>query len=112
MQFRIADTFTDSLAKLTGQEQKGVKTTAFDLQLNPVNPGMQFHRLDRVRDPNFWSLRVTRDIRIIVHKTSSNLLLCYVDHRDKAYDWAARRKLETHPKTCLLYTSPSPRDRG
>jgi len=35
MQFRIADTFTDSLAKLTGEEQKAVKTAAFDLQLNP-----------------------------------------------------------------------------
>ena len=34
MEFRIADTFTDSLAKLTGDEQKAVKTTAFDLQLN------------------------------------------------------------------------------
>ena len=31
MQFRIADTFTDSLVKLTDQEQKAVKTTAFDL---------------------------------------------------------------------------------
>ena len=40
MEFRIADTFTDSLARLTGDEQKAVKTTAFDLQLNPVNPGM------------------------------------------------------------------------
>ena len=84
MQFRIADTFQDSLAKLTGQEQKSVKTTAFDLQLNPANPGMQCHRLDRARDPNFWSLRVTRDIRIIVHKTANNLLLCYVDHHDNA----------------------------
>jgi superfamily I DNA/RNA helicase len=26
-------------------------------------------------------------------------LLCYVDHHDKAYQWAERRKLETHPKT-------------
>jgi hypothetical protein len=33
MQFRIADTFTDSLARLTGDEQKAVKTTTFDLQL-------------------------------------------------------------------------------
>ena len=33
MEFRIADTFTDSLAKLTGEEQKAVKTAAFDLQL-------------------------------------------------------------------------------
>ena len=40
MEFPIADTFTDSLARLTGDEQKAVKTTAFDLQLNPANPGM------------------------------------------------------------------------
>lgn len=99
MDFRIADTFTDSLAKLTGDEQKAVKTTAFDLQLNPANPGMSFHKLDKARDKNFWSVRVSSDIRLIVHKTSSSLLLCYVDHHDKAYDWAERRKLEAHPTT-------------
>ena len=99
MNFRIADTFTDSLAKLTGEEQKAVKTTAFDLQMNPANPGMSFHKLDKARDKNFWSVRVSSDIRLIVHKTDASLLLCYVDHHDKAYDWAERRKLETHPQT-------------
>lgn len=90
MDFRIADTFTDSLAKLTGEEQKAVKTTAFDLQLNPANPGMSFHKLDKAKDKNFWSVRVSNDIRMIVHKTAASLLLCYVDHHDKAYDWAER----------------------
>lgn len=99
MQFRIAHTFTDSLAKLTGEEQKAVKTTAFDLQLSPANPGMKFHKLNAARDPNFWSVRVSRDIRLIVHRSANSLLLCYVDHHDKAYQWAERRKLETHPKT-------------
>lgn len=99
MQFRIADTFTDSLAKLTGEEQKAVKTTAFDLQLNPANPGMQFHKLDKAKDKNFWSVRVSSDLRIIVHKTSESLLLCYVNHHDPAYRWAEKRKLEIHPKT-------------
>src|SRR6266446_5898926 len=99
MEFRIADTFTDSLARLTGDEQKAVKTTAFDLQLNPAHPSLQFHKLDRPKDPNFLSVRVSKDIRIIVHKTSASLLLCYVDHHDKAYQWAERRKIETHPKT-------------
>jgi len=99
MDFRIADTFTDSLSRLTGEEQKAVKTTAFDLQLNPANPGFSFHKLDKAKDKNFWSVRVSSDIRLIVHKTEASLLLCYVDHHDKAYDWAARRKLETHPKT-------------
>ncbi|MEX0642629.1 MAG: UvrD-helicase domain-containing protein [Pirellulales bacterium] len=99
MPFLIADTFTDSLARLTGDEQKAVKTTAFDLQLNPANPGMQFHKLDKARDKNFWSVRVSSDIRLIVHRTSGSLLLCYVDHHDPAYAWAERRKLQTHPKT-------------
>ena len=99
MDFRIADTFTDSLTKLTGSEQKGVKTTAFDLQLNPAQPGLRLHKLDRVRDPNFWSVRVSRDVRMIVHRTQNSLMLCYVDHHDNAYQWAERRKLETHPKT-------------
>jgi len=97
--FRISDTFTDSLARLTGDEQKAVKTTAFDLQMNPANPGMSFHKLDNAKDKNFWSVRVSSDIRLIVHKTQASLLLCYADHHDKAYDWAERRKLETHPKT-------------
>ncbi|MDR4476442.1 MAG: 3'-5' exonuclease [Nitrospira sp.] len=99
MDFRIADTFTDSLSRLTGEEQKAVKTTAFDLQLNPANPGFSFHKLDKAKDKNFWSVRVSSDIRLIVHRTPGSLLLCYVDHHDKAYDWAERRKLETHPKT-------------
>jgi len=99
MEFRIADTFTDSLTKLTGDEQKAVKTTAFDLQINPAQPGMQFHKLEKSKDPNFWSVRVSRDIRLIVHRTESSLLLCFVGHHDDAYRWAERRKLETHPKT-------------
>ena len=99
MEFRIADTFTDSLAKLNGDEQKAVKSAAFDLQLNPAHPALQFHKLDKAKDPHFWSVRVSLDIRPIVHRTESSLLLCYVNHHDNAYHWAERRKLETHPKT-------------
>jgi mRNA-degrading endonuclease RelE of RelBE toxin-antitoxin system len=99
MEFRIADTFTDSLARLTAQEQKAIKTTAFDLQLNPSSPGLSFHKLDRAKDSNFWSVRVNSDIRLIVHRTGSSLLLVYVDHHDDAYKWAERRKIERHPTT-------------
>ncbi len=99
MNFRIADTFTDSLARLTGNEQKAVKTTAFDLQVNPAQPGFKFHRVDRAKDPNFWSVRVNRDLRVIVHRTPKSLMMCYVDHHDDAYKWAEKRKLEVHPTT-------------
>ena len=85
MNFLIADTFADSLARLTSQEQKAVKTTAFDLQMDPSGPGHSFHKLDRAKDRNFWSVRVNADIRIIVHRTPSSFLLAYVAHHDPAY---------------------------
>jgi len=50
MNFRIADIFTDSPAKDTGEEQRAVKTIAFDMQLNPANPDFSFHKLDKAKD--------------------------------------------------------------
>jgi len=99
MEFLIADTFTSSLARLAADEQKLVKQTAFDAQVNPASPGLKFHKLDKGRDKNFWSLRAGKDIRIIVHRTSGSILFCYTDHHDNAYAWAENRKLEMHPKT-------------
>ena len=99
MQFLIADSFTKALGKLTAQEQSAAKITVFDMQQDPSSPGLSFHRIDKSKDPNFWSIRCNRDIRIIVHKTSNSFLVAYVDHHDDAYKWAERRRIERHPKT-------------
>lgn len=56
MTFLIADSFTDSLVRLTGDEQKAAKTTAFDLPMDPSAPGSSFHKLDRAKDKRFWSV--------------------------------------------------------
>ncbi len=61
MTFLLAHTFTDSLARLKNEEQKAVKTTTFDMQVNPANPGMKLHKLDKAKDKNFWSVRVSAD---------------------------------------------------
>ena len=99
MQFRIAHTFTTSLGRLTNDQQKAAKTTAFDLQVHPAQPGHNLHKIAGARDAKFWSARVSQDIRIVVHRTDEGLTLCYVGHHDDAYRWAERRKLETHPTT-------------
>lgn len=102
MIFLIADTFQAALARLDNASQKAAKLCAFDLAQNPSGPGKQFHRIDRSKEKNFWSVRANRDIRIIVHKTADRFTLCYVDHHDDAYDWAERRVFETHPTTGAL----------
>jgi hypothetical protein len=97
--FLIADTFTSSFNRLSGLDQKAVKASVFDLQMDPSGNGLQLHRIDKSKDQNFWSARVNRDIRLIVHKTGGSLLVAYVDHHDDAYAWAERRRIEAHPRT-------------
>lgn len=99
MNFLIADTFTASFKRLSGLDQKAVKASVFDLQMDRSGPGLQLHRIDKSKDPNFWSARVNRDVRLIVHKTDDSLLVAYVGHHDDAYAWAERRRIEAHPRT-------------
>jgi hypothetical protein len=99
MNFLIADTFTASFNRLSGVDQKAVKASVFDLQMDRSGAGLQLHRIDNSKDPNFWSARVNRDVRLIVHKTDKSLLVAYVDHHDAAYAWAERRRIEAHPRT-------------
>ena len=99
MQFRIADTFTASLAKLPSEQQRAAKTTAFDLQTNIAHPSLSLHRVTGAKHPGFWSARVNLDLRIILHRAGENVVFCYVGSHDDAYRWAERRRLETHPTT-------------
>lgn len=102
MQFLIADTFQSALARLDNESQKAAKMAAFELQMDPAGGGKQFHRIDKSRDKNFWSVRASRDIRLVVHKTGERIVLCYVDHHEPAYAWAERRVFEVHPRTQAL----------
>jgi len=95
----LADTFTAALAKLPAHEAKAVKTTVVDLHIDPSGNGLQMHRIDKSKDPNFWSVRVNRDLRLIIHKNSDSVLVAYVGHHDPAYAWAERRRIEAHPRT-------------
>jgi hypothetical protein len=74
MTFLIADTFTDSLARLTGDEQKAAKTTAFDLQMDPSAPGLSFHRLDKAKDKRFWSVRVSEPLAYALRANVKRLI--------------------------------------
>jgi mRNA-degrading endonuclease RelE of RelBE toxin-antitoxin system len=99
MNFVIADTFQKALGRLTSEEQALVKQSAFDFQMNPKSPGFSYEDLKAAKDKNLWSFRVSRSLRIIVHRTQATFALCYVGHHDEAYAWAERRRIEIHPVT-------------
>ncbi len=81
-----------------------MKTTAFDLQMDPASPGLSFHKLDRAQDKGFWSVRVNATSGSSSTARRQSLLLAYVDHHDKAYGWAERRRIERHPTTGAMQT--------
>ena len=97
---KIADTLPVSLSDLTNEEQKAVKSMVFDLQTGLLDlsmPGLKFHRLDRAKDQNFWSARVTDGLRLIVYKLNDCMLLCYAGEHRKSYAWAEKRKFQATP---------------
>jgi len=94
-----ASTFADALGKLSHNEQKQVKLTAFDLMTDPKGSGLSLERLNRAADDKLWSARVSRDLRIILRRDGDDNLLAYVGHHDDAYSWAERRKIVPHERT-------------
>jgi hypothetical protein len=69
LEFRIADTFTNNLARLTGEEQKAVKTTRpSTCKSIPRTPGMSFHKLDKADDKSFWPAHISSDIHLIARQ--------------------------------------------
>ncbi|HMO75958.1 MAG TPA: 3'-5' exonuclease [Sphingopyxis sp.] len=97
MTLLYASTFTKALGRLTANEQKQVKITAFDLAQDEAGNGLQLHRVEA--SPGFWTARVNQDIRIVLHKDGEHMLLAWVDHHDDAYRWAERRKIVPHERT-------------
>ena len=102
MELFSAKTFISSYANLQDAEQKSVRETVLRFQENPAHPSLSKHRLDRSRDSRFWSLRCSRDVRIIINESEYGTVLCYVDHHDPAYAWAEKRKLELNPTTGVM----------
>ena len=50
MEFRIAESFLDAIARLPAQDQKAVKVSAMDLQMNSSSTGLQLHKIGESGD--------------------------------------------------------------
>lgn len=92
-----ASTFLEALTRLSQAEAGAAIQTAIRIGADPRGNGLQMHRIDDA--PDFWSVRVNRDVRIILHKNGEHILLAYVGHHDDAYRWAERKRLVPHERT-------------
>jgi len=98
IELNLTPTFQRSLAKLTKQEQNVVNQAVMSFWMNPSLPGLRLHSLN-FREPRFHSISPNMDLRVIVLRDGTRHVMMYVDHHDRAYSWAERRKFERHPVT-------------
>jgi|GEM_PF-1279756 len=88
-------TFLESYNHLSKQKQKIVYQKVNKLAAGDINPGFNFHKLEREDcDPHFRSARISRDLRLILYQKGDTMILLHVDGHDEAYRWAHNKYLD------------------
>jgi mRNA-degrading endonuclease RelE of RelBE toxin-antitoxin system len=97
----FSDAFFGALTKLQPNIQAKVNQLVLKFQTNPTSPGLNFEKLNAVKDKNMRSLRVDQAYRVILSAPEEGnvYLFLWVDHHDKAYEWAAGHQCKVNPNT-------------
>ena len=97
----ISSDFLTAFAALPRQIQGKVTEMINKLRNNPNLPGLNYEKIHNAVDDKICSVRIDDTYRGIVvrQKESGVYLLLWVDHHDKAYEWASRKKCEINPTT-------------
>lgn len=96
--------YFDSLAKLSGEENKQANKAVMLFQRDPQHQGLNYEKLNHFKDKKLRSIRVNQDVRIILAKTDQEDLYLFlnVGHHDDVYGWAKDRKVDINPNTGVL----------
>ena len=97
----FSDAFFGALTKLQPNIQAKVNQLVLKFQTNPKSPGLNFEKLNAVKDKNMRSIRVDQAYRVILSAPEEGnvYLFLWVDHHDKAYDWASSHQCKVNPNT-------------
>lgn len=106
MDIRVAlsETFFSALVKLHPSAQAKVNQLVLKFQNNPKSPGINYETLDALKDKHMRSIRVDQAYRVILlaPKQGNVYLFLWVEHHQKAYEWANRHQCKVNPNTGSL----------
>lgn len=99
-QVAISAEFLKAFALIPKQQQKKVREFTEKFRANPTSSGINYEKIEKAKDPKVRSVRIDQTYRAIVVKPEKgDVYLCaWVDHHDKAYEWAVDRVFEVNPK--------------
>ena len=77
--------------RLTPQDQARFVTAVSQFAQDPSNPGLNFEKLGGSPKSNLWSLRASRELRILLAVNDGQFVFVNAGHHDAMYEWADRR---------------------
>ncbi|EKU96516.1 DNA/RNA helicase, superfamily I [Leptolyngbya sp. PCC 7375] len=91
-----------AVSKLSANEAKRVWTFLTKFLENPAHPSLSLERVNKTKNQNLWSARISQELRAIVYKDGETWTVLHADHHDDAYHWAETKQVARHSKTGAL----------
>ncbi|MDA3791537.1 MAG: UvrD-helicase domain-containing protein [Desulfobacula sp.] len=100
----ISSEFMNAFARIPKKMQSKILEFITKFRNNPTSSGIHYENIAQFKDPTLKSVRIDKTYRGIVKKPDSGnvYMLLWVDHHDKAYEWAKNKKCKINPETGSL----------
>lgn len=100
----ISSDFLTALFNIPYAQQNKVRKFIEDFKNNPTSSAINYEKILNARDSKLRSVRIDETYRGIILKPEKGdvYLLLWVDHHDKAYQWAMRKTCKINPETGSL----------
>ena len=94
MRVMLAETFFDSLLDLPASERDRAIKAVQQIKKDPSHPGLNLHPVKRKSKQHFYTARISKDSRLVVHLGGDEVLICFCAKHDDAYRYARKRTLK------------------
>lgn len=100
----ISSEFMNAFAAVPKKMQGKVLDFITKFRANPTSPSINYEKIVQFKDKSLRSVRIDQTYRGIIKKpdTGNVYMLLWVDHHDKAYEWAKNKKCNINPETGSL----------
>lgn len=94
--------FYESVSKLPNSIKGRLVDLYGKLTTSVDNNGLNFESLRMASDSTFRSVRLDDTYRLILSQQANSYILLWVDHHDRAYEWANKRRLDINTSSKML----------
>ena len=104
MNLAISQEFLDCLSKVPVHIAKKARESISKFRIAPTSTGLNYEKLNGLRDKNFRSIRIDQDYRVILWASpkGGNHVFLWLDQHDDAYAWSRNRRVEINPEIGAL----------